>query len=236
MKANMKKMAGICVLVPVLLTGCASGSQPADGKAAAAASTAQPAQNQDQGTKASPNAANNGANRPAMSTEQRQMFSTMQTLLMLDKADGLAITKDQAQVMLPVAEEAVTKGELTDDKKTKLLEKLTDAQKKFVEDAATRMNNRGNGNGGNGGPNSGTNGDKGNGGGKRGNAAGDPAKAPAASAKPDASSGSSTGTGNEQAPAKGQGDGKGPAGNGGGNRGFGDPGKELVELLQTKLK
>ncbi|OPH58984.1 hypothetical protein BC351_21860 [Paenibacillus ferrarius] len=234
MKANMKKMAGICVLVPVLLTGCASGSQPADGKAAAAASTAQPAQNQEQGTK---NAANNGANRPAMSTEQRQMFSTMQTLLMLDKADGLAITKDQAQVMLPVAEEAVTKGELTDDNKTKLLEKLTDAQKKFVEDAATRMNNRGNGNGGNGGPNGGTNGDKGNGGGgKRGNAAGDPAKAPAASAKPDASGGSSTGTGNEQAPAKGQGDGKGPAGNGGGNRGFGDPGKQLVELLQTKLK
>ncbi|GGA16426.1 hypothetical protein GCM10008018_71190 [Paenibacillus marchantiophytorum] len=233
---KIQKIAGLCILIPVLLAGCGNASQPTANNAAA---TTKPAQQQDQSTKPSPEAAANGANRTAMSTEQRQMFSTMQSLIMLDKAEGLAITKDQATVMLPVAEDAVAKGELTDENKTKLLEKLTEAQKKYMDDAAARMSNRGNG--GNPGTSGGTEGNGGNGGGKRNAPTGDQTK-PDTAAKPDASStgNAASGTGSEQKPARGQGDGKGPGGtgngNGGGNRGFGDPGKQLVELLQSKVK
>ncbi|MFD0694410.1 hypothetical protein ACFQZT_09930 [Paenibacillus sp. GCM10027628] len=223
----IKKLAGLCVIIPMLLSGC--GNQPSAGSAAAAASTEQPAQQQSQNPAASSKPG--GQNRPAMSQQQRQMFGTFQTLLQMDKAEGLAITKEQAQDMLPTAQDIVTKGELTDDSKTKLLEKLTDTQKKFVEDAATRMNNRGNGgNGGNGKKNADAAGSVKN---------ADPSAQPDATQPQDAA-----GKDQGQQPTQGQGQGNGKQsgtpgnGNGNGNRPAGekrDPGKQLIELLQSKV-
>lgn len=197
---KMTKIAGLCILIPALLSGCGnpSSSQPA------AASSAQPQQQQQNG-QSQANGTQNVQDRPVMNAAQRQMFSTFQTLLMLDKADGLTITKEQAQAMLPVAQDIVTKAELSDENKTKLFEKLTDAQKKFIEDSAGRMSNRGNG---------GANGPRNN---------GDTENKPDASAQPNANAPDRTG-------------GK----NGNGNRPVGgemrDPGKQLIELLQTKIK
>ncbi|MDF2668126.1 MAG: hypothetical protein K0R67_432 [Paenibacillus sp.] len=175
---KMTKIAGLCILIPVLLSACGnpSTSQPA------AASSAQPQQQQQNGQSQADDK-QNAQDRSVMNAAQRQMFSTFQTLLMLDKADGLTITKEQAQAMLPVAQEIVTKAELSDANKTKLFEKLTDAQRKFIEDSAGRMSNRGNG---------GANGPRNNG-----------------------------NTSNGNRPAGGE---------------MRDPGKQLIELLQTKTK
>ncbi|NEW07923.1 hypothetical protein GK047_18140 [Paenibacillus sp. SYP-B3998] len=215
---KMKKLTGVCILIPILLSGC--GNAPsAQNAAAAAVSTDQPAkQSQAQGT----DQKQAGQGRPMMNQQQRQMFGTFQTLLMLDKAEGLAITKEEAQTMLPIAQDIVAKGELTEDSKAKLLEKLTDAQKKFVDDAAARMNNRGNGNGGNG---------------KKNAEGGDAAKNTDSAAQADASKDAGKEQGQGSSTTKGS-DGKGNS-NGKGTRPTGemkDPGKQLIELLQSKLK
>lgn len=211
---KMTKIAGLCILIPVLLSGCGnpSSSQPA------VTSSAQPQQQQQSG-QSQADSKQNAQDRPVMNAAQRQMFSTFQTLLMLDKADGLTITKEQAQAMLPVAQEIVTKAELSDENKTKLFEKLTDAQKKFIEDSAGRMNNRGNG--GANGP--GKSGNTGDGKGNRNGQSGNTENKPDASAQPNANAPDQTGGKN--------GNGKRPAG--GEMR---DPGKQLIELLQTKIK
>ncbi|MEW9699114.1 hypothetical protein [Paenibacillus sp. SI8] len=216
---DIKKIAGICVIIPMLLSGCGNGQSAQS--AAAPVSSDQPAkQGQDQSTDQKQSA----QGRPAMTAQQRQLFSTFQTLLMMDKADGLSITKDEAQAMLPTAQDIISKGEITDESKAKLFEKLTDAQKKFVDDAATRMSNRGNGNG--------------NGGNAMKKA--DP------TSQPDASKDTAQETPNDiskdqsQSKAQGSSAAKGPDGKGSGkgNRPTGemkDPGKQLVELLQSKV-
>lgn len=209
---KMTKIAGLCMLIPVLLSGCGnpSSSQPA------AASSAQPQQQQQNG-QSQADGKQNAQDRPVMNAAQRQMFSTFQTLLQLDKADGLTITKEQAQAMLPVAQEIVTKAELSDENKTKLFEKLTDAQKKFIEDAAARMGNRGNG-GANG---SGNNGNTGNGKGNRNGQSGNTANKPDASAQPNANAPDQTGgkNGNGNRPAGGQ---------------MRDPGKQSSNCCKTR--
>jgi hypothetical protein len=218
---KMKQIAGLCILIPALLSGCGNQASPQS----AAASTAQPGQSSPQNAQSTADG-KQGQNRPAMSQAQRQLFSTFQTLLMMDKAEGLAITKEQAQVMLPVAQDIETKAELSDDNKTKLLEKLTDAQKKFIDDSANRMANRGNGGGNQG------DGTRGNGGGQKGGK-------PDASASPSAAAGSDgTDAGKQPRENGGKAGGNRPAGgNGFGNGGqMKDPGKQLVELLQERVK
>ena len=162
--------------------------------------------------------------------------------MMLDKADGLTITKEQAQAMLPVAQDIVTKNELSDDNKTKLLANLTDAQKTFLTDAETRMTNRGNGGNGVCGP---------NGQGNRNGGSGDAgkAKAPDASAVPKANATDGSGNGQQAGGQKPNGGAGGGDANGGGQNGggfgggnrpaggqMGDVGKQFIELLQNKVK
>lgn len=227
---KMKQIAGLCILIPALLSGCGNQAAPQS----AAASTAQPQPS----AQASADTKQQGQNRPAMSQAQRQMFSTFQTLLMMDKADGLAITKEQAQVMLPVAQDIETKAELSDENKTKLLEKLTDAQKKFIDDSANRMANRGNGGGNGPGASGGNQGDgtRGNGGGQKG---GKPDASASPSASPNAAAGSDgTDAGNQPRENGGKAGGNRPAGGNGFGNGaqMKDPGKQLVELLQERVK
>jgi hypothetical protein len=231
MNMNIKKIAGICILIPVLLTGCGSKSDTPT----ADASTSQPTQ---QTEKAATNGGQtNQQNRAAMDPAQRQLFTTIQSLVMMDKADGTAITKEQAQTMLPIAQDIEAKKELSDENKTKLLASLTDAQKTFLTDAESRMGNRGNG---------ASNGQGANVGGQ-GNATGGTVgtattPAPDASAQPKAtdSAGNGQQAGGKRPNGGGGGNAAGSNGGNGGNRPaggqMGDPAKQLVELLQTKLK
>lgn len=235
---KMKQIAGLCILIPALLSGCGNQAAPQQ----AAASTAQPEQSSQQKAQSTADG-KQGQNRPAMSQAQRQLFSTFQTLLMMDKAEGLAITREQAQVMLPVAQDIETKAELSDENKTKLLEKLTDAQKKFIDDSANRMPNRGNGGGnGPGGANGGNQGDgtRGNGGGQKGGKP-DASASASPSASPNAAAGSDgTDAGKQPRENGGKAGGNRPAGGNGNGFGNGgqmkDPGKQLVELLQERVK
>ncbi|RTE02445.1 hypothetical protein [Paenibacillus whitsoniae] len=241
---KITKLAGIAILIPVLLAGCGAKN---DTQSAAAANTSPPAQQSGQAAGGTGQGGGNVQNRPQMSAAQRTMFTTFQTLEMMDRQDGLAITKEQAQAMLPVVQDVVDKKELSDDNKTKLLEKLTDEQKKFITDAESRMASRGQG----GGP-----GGQGAGGEGRPNRGGQGSAAPNASAAPQAG-GDAAGSANGAADGKsgagadanaagGNGGGRnfgggGGAGGQGGNRSngggqFANPGQQLIELLQSKTK
>jgi hypothetical protein len=161
----------------------------------------------------------------------------------MDKEDGLAITKEQAQSMLPVVQASITAAELTDADKSKLLLPLTDAQKKFIDNAAARMSERRESNANGEGVKPRKNGD-----------APKPADKPQKNANDQHAAKDGGGDGKDkdagQAPKNGgakgdsekkQGDAAGkPPGDGQGNNGMGprwrDGGQQLIELLQSKLK
>lgn len=239
-KKKRKQIIGSLLLITALLSGCStaqtanSGSaQEADGNQTQAQSTQAPsstqtpdqtAQNQaSQGQ--TQNAAKSGANQ-----KDFQMMRMFRSLIMMDKADGLTITKDQAVQMIPVVQESITSGELTSDNKTKLLSGLTDAQKKYLDDAAAKEPMRQDGKGGGGG-----NDGKGGSGSRpssapdaAGSAAGSPPVSP-----PAAPSG-------DQKPMDGGGaqmpQGQGGPGGAGAGQGMQQSGQQLLELLQSKTK
>ncbi|CAG7635818.1 hypothetical protein ACFQI7_06825 [Paenibacillus allorhizosphaerae] len=132
------KWLGVGALIAVLLSGCGTNSQGQPGTASANAASPAAANTQGQ----TQSNATEGKAPMQMNEQERQMMMTFQTLVRMDKANGLAITKEQAQAMLPVVQDSITKKELSSDAKTKLLEKLTADQKKFVDDAAANMQNR----------------------------------------------------------------------------------------------
>ncbi|UQZ83979.1 hypothetical protein SK3146_03191 [Paenibacillus konkukensis] len=131
-----KQLLGACAVIAVLLSGCGTQS---DGKAAASANaagaTASASQNKDQ-AQDQKQGQQDKQQRGAMTEGQREMMMTFSSLIRMDKADGLAITKEQAEQMLPVVQDSISKGEVSADTKTKLTEKLTAEQKKFLDDQA----------------------------------------------------------------------------------------------------
>lgn len=130
----------------------------------------------------------------------------------MDKAEGLAITKEQAEPMVAIVQDVITKNELTAEVQTQLEANLTADQKTFLTENATKMPQR-----------------NGNGNGQRpaGSGNGD---VPQASPNGDAPQGGENG----DAP---QGSLR-PNGNGGGRGGgnFQNIGSQFLELLQAKLK
>lgn len=243
---------GACALIAIMLSGCGTKAQDQAGTANAAGSTqqtetkqdAQQAQNGQQGQ-----GMDMSKPKTVMTEQERQMMMTFQTLVRMDKTDGLAITKEQAQAMLPVVQDGIAKKELSTDAHAKLTEKLTAEQKKFVDDAAARMQQRANNAGG-----------SGSGIMNPPAAAGDAQKPADGAGKPQADAGGKGGSGSDgssggQGGKGGPGDNGGQGGNGGpgGNMGQGDKGgqghggnggpggmqnagQQLADLLQSKSK
>ncbi|MEK3726090.1 hypothetical protein [Paenibacillus sp. FSL H8-0034] len=216
------KMIAACALTALLLSGCgtntAAPSASSSVSAAPAASTTSPAADQ-----AKPQ---NGAPGSAANSNQRTMMMTFQSLIMMDKSTGLAITKDQAAKMLPVVQEAVTKSELSTDAQTNLLAPLTADQKKFIEEAQAKSKQRVNGQGG-----------------ANGGQAGQPPQGDQAGGQ--AGAGQGQDGQRKQGGQRPQGDaankeGANPSGNANGQGGQrpqgGNIGQQLVELLQAKTK
>ncbi|WP_165452516.1 hypothetical protein [Paenibacillus thalictri] len=242
---NYVKYVGIGALAAVLITGC--GEKPAAQPASAAdgAAAQQTGQMGSSGqAQASSQSQPNQAGQPnqqaaqsgGINDKERQMGMTFQNLLMMDKADGLTITKQQAEYMLPVVQDGITKKELSSDAETKLTEKLTAEQKPFLSDrASTRAQ-------GQGGPQQGGSGQTGSQGNQgQGEPQGNNQGQNRGQDRPTGNSGSGQ---QQNAPAQGAdrtqgGEGKSPVQGGGkgGNPGQpGDRGQQLVELLQSKLK
>jgi hypothetical protein len=67
---------------------------------------------------------------------------TFRTLIAIDKVDGLSITKEEATSLLPIVQDIISKGELSDDSKSKLTAKLSADQKKYVDNAAANVPGR----------------------------------------------------------------------------------------------
>ncbi|OXM87595.1 hypothetical protein [Paenibacillus rigui] len=229
---DYKKVGAAGVLLTLLLSGC--GTQAATQDTAKQANAAQSTASQDTAKQDVSQAAKQ--EKPAqMNEKEREMSFTFQSLLMMDKADGLAITKDQAASMLTVVQDSITKGELTSDAQTKLTEKLTAEQKKYMEDSAAKMKERMS----NMKPGEGAGGAQRQGQGQR-QAAGDGSATATPKASTDANGAAAGGqqaqgaTGSQPGSADGSKpqDGKG----GQGARGGKNAGQQLVELLQSKTK
>ncbi|WDM25346.1 hypothetical protein KCX80_23140 [Paenibacillus mucilaginosus] len=217
MKKRMKKqMISSIVLLAVLAAGC--GTKPQAAQETAAQGAAAAASGTGQTSEAA--AQTQTGTKPAMNDKTFSMNSTFRSLITLDKQEGLALTKEQAQQMLPLVQSAITASELTEENKTKLTGMLTDEQKQFVEQAAAQRP----GGGGNRPADAAAAGGTGGTGGTAPAAAGSAADAKATAdgaAKTDAAAG--------ERPARGSGQG-GQGMNGGRNAG-----QELVTLLQSKI-
>ncbi|MNH95103.1 hypothetical protein D3C73_477370 [compost metagenome] len=241
---SIKKMTGILVLIPLLLSAC--GTQTSTPNASEVTSTTLGAQQSQGASQGSSQASDQRQGRGAMNPQNMQTMRTFSQLVMLDQQEGLSLTKAQATAMLPIVEASVSSNELTADNQTKLLEILTADQKKFIEASAAQMQQRPNGTGMN-------NGDQGQPGtGTKPNTAGQPtgsepnnqAGQPNASAQPnpnnsgkptssDKGQGNNSDRSNNQTPPNNQG-GNGPQGGRGG--GINNSGQTLLELLQAKVK
>ncbi|TBL79994.1 hypothetical protein [Paenibacillus thalictri] len=226
---NHKSWMGAAAIALLLLSGCGEKqAAPSSANASAGSSQGQAQTQQNEGQKGSAAAEQGKGERPVMNEKERQQFMTFQSLLMMDKQQNLAITKEEATSMLPIVQDSIAKKELSDDQSAKLTGLLNADQKKFLDDNASRMQNRGRGGSG-----AGEGGSNGNG------------KPPAGQQGGSAGADKSAGQNNNQTdhsradrpqrPAGGQpGSGQGQGGPGGG--GFKSPGDQLVELLQNKIK
>jgi hypothetical protein len=148
MNKNLKKIMGICAILSLLLTACGTKTQDDTGQMAAQTDT-------------SGNASQTNAPRASLNPNAMLMMTTFRGLIQMDKTDGLAITKEQAQPMVTIVQDVISKGELTAEVQTQLEANLTTDQKKFLADNATKVPQRpaggkGNGNGQN--PQGGANG------------------------------------------------------------------------------
>lgn len=130
---NYRTLLGTCAVISLLASGCAAKSDAPMSSSAAPSAQAQTGQAQEQ------KPASEGAPaKQEMNQEALQMSMTFKSLIAMDKTEGLTITKDQAQVMLPIVQESITKNGLSADARTKLLEKLTTEQKKFIDESAAK--------------------------------------------------------------------------------------------------
>jgi polyhydroxyalkanoate synthesis regulator phasin len=200
------KMIGAFALTAILLSGCgAKQAVQVDGNQVNASPSASDAAG----------AAQQGGPRNSMNPSMLLMIQTFQALTMMDKADGLAITKEQADPMLPIVQAIVDKNEMTTDEQTKLLASLTPEQKKFYDDNAAAMKERlsQRGQGGKGG--------QGGQGGKR--TQGDQTN----QSDPNAPSNSDDQAAQKTPRPR-------PSGGVGGGGGFQNMGKQFLELLQSK--
>ncbi|QGQ99651.1 hypothetical protein EHS13_34700 [Paenibacillus psychroresistens] len=223
MVMNKLKMLGICTLLTLVLTACGT-------KAAVEEDTNQMAAQTDAGgdKAAEANAPRAALDPNALDPNAMLMMTTFRGLIQMDKAEGLAITKAQAEPMVTIVQDVITKGELTAEVQTQLEAYLTTDQKKFLTDNATKrpQQRNGNGNANGDGPQGGPNGDA---------PQGDP-NSDAAQSGPngDAPQEDQNGDAPQGSPRP------RPNGNGGGGFGgggnFQNIGPQLLELLQAKLK
>jgi hypothetical protein len=224
---NRKKAMGAFLLLSALLSGCGAHDAAQESANAASANTGSDQTQQQSGQQQQA-----GQARPAMTQQERQMMFVFQSLISMDKAEGLSITKDEAQQMLPIVQDAISKGELTPDQQSKLEASLTADQKKYLDDAAARMQNRMNNRGGNG---RGANGN-GNGGNGGGNGGGNSASTPPSGQQHSRNQGETPQSGQNGQGQNAQGNHQGQRRNFNGNGGFPNIGKQLVDLLQSKMK
>ncbi|MEK8126691.1 hypothetical protein WMW72_02085 [Paenibacillus filicis] len=216
---NYTKIGAAGVLLTLLLSGCGTQAATQDTPKSNGATQGAAAQ--------ADSAGQNKPDRPQMNEQQREMMTTFQSLIRMDKTDGLAITKEEAQPMLAVVQDSITKGELTSDAHAKLTEKLTADQKKYLDDSAAKMKEQMDKlkqDGNSGGPRPG--GQR-----QQGQAQGD-----ANAAKPHSTDANAGNGASGQQDKGGQDRGQRGGGNGGGFTGGKNPSEQLVELLQAKLK
>jgi hypothetical protein len=216
-KITMKKMNVIAAgaVISLLLSGCGAKTD-AQGSKDSMSTNAESSQQAEQTTK--PNQDKQGQEQPraSMNPQQMQMMVTFRSLITMDKTDGLTITKEQAAQMLPVVQDSLTKNELTTDSQSKLVEKLTAEQKKFLDDQAANMQKRNSNNGGS-------------------NTSGSPKPSPSADQQKNmdetGKQGDASGKSDPNAPTSGN-----QQRSGGGSGGGNNIGQQLVELLESKTK
>lgn len=79
-----------------------------------------------------------------MDEGQMKLMSTFRSLIMLDEQQGLGITKEQAEVILPIVQATVTANELTDNNAASITAELTEDQQAYITKMAEQMPGGGN--------------------------------------------------------------------------------------------
>ncbi|MCR8636029.1 hypothetical protein [Paenibacillus radicis (ex Xue et al. 2023)] len=235
MRVNRNQLIAGLIMVPLLLSGC--GSKPAANEAAsvnanggsAPASQGQGKDQQQAGDQKSP--AGSRSERTPMNENEMRLRTISQSLITIDKTDGLAFTKQQAEQLLPLAEAAVAKKELTAEQQDAMLKILTAEQTKLYQSRADQMKQRMSGAGGAGSAGTDSN--------------GAPSKGTVTQEQRDAMKEQRQAQGGSQNPGNGK-DGarmQNPGNGGAGGQGAGGPGggganaaQQLVDLLKAKVK
>lgn len=92
-------------------------------------------------TQNSEESSNTEQSQPIPMNEQTMLMnSTFLGLTMMDSQEGLAITQEQAEYMLPIVEVLIEAGEITEENKTTLLAKLTAEQLEFLNTNESKLN------------------------------------------------------------------------------------------------
>jgi len=138
--------AGAGLMAAFLLAGCDSDQQAASG-AAQGQATASPGASASPGPQATQQQPKNNERNVEMSG-QMQMMLTFSSLLQMDRTEGLAITKEQAQKLIPIVQDGIAKNELSSENLTALSSALSADQVKYLDDNAANMQQRFNGAGG----------------------------------------------------------------------------------------
>ncbi|MBO9604702.1 MAG: hypothetical protein J7639_02055 [Paenibacillaceae bacterium] len=138
--------AGAGLMAAFLLAGCDSDQQAASG-AAQGQATASPGASASPGPQATQQQPKNNERNVEMSG-QMQMMLTFSSMLQMDRTDGLAITKEQAQKLIPIVQDGIAKNELSSENLTALSSALSADQVKYLDDNAANIQQRFNGAGG----------------------------------------------------------------------------------------
>ncbi|MNW44411.1 hypothetical protein D3C74_216450 [compost metagenome] len=139
---HLTQSIGVSLLALILLSACSS-NQP---------QVASGTESVDSGTVAENNSSEDSTNSSVeqqgpggmMNEGQMKLMSTFRSLIMLDEQQGLGITKEQAEVILPIVQATVTANELTDDNAASITAELTEDQQAYITKMAEEMPGGGN--------------------------------------------------------------------------------------------
>ncbi|TVY01009.1 hypothetical protein [Paenibacillus cremeus] len=82
------------------------------------------------------------AEHDVLSLNERQMVLLFKALIQIDRKEGLAFTRSQAEALLPIIRKNSTNGELTQTDQSNILAMLNSGQKRFYDEMQERLRTR----------------------------------------------------------------------------------------------
>ncbi|GGH33146.1 hypothetical protein [Paenibacillus segetis] len=132
---NMQIVMSASLLTLLLLSGCAANQA----NEAARNSVNTNGQNSEVDNSTTENDSKPGNSEGKLDESQMQMTNVLRSLVMMDGQEGLEITKEQANSLLPIVQEMMTSQQMTDEIKTNIVEKLSNDQQTYLSNMESNM-------------------------------------------------------------------------------------------------